>query len=137
MSALVMALVAGMAVGNGPERVSTGTEQRLCLDGEWAGTLQGWPFSTQGEVRDVSINSNSIWVSTRFEKCSAVCKWVDLGKGKVLVNMSGYILQGTYNREAGRLVICLKEPIVQPGEPSFDAVGGQLLIIIKPAKLPK
>jgi len=42
MSSLVMALVAGMAVGDGPERITTVTEQRLCLEGDWTGVWKAW-----------------------------------------------------------------------------------------------
>jgi len=49
----------------------------------------------------------------------------------VLENKSSYILKGTYKRKNQRLVICLKETSTERGLPSFDAVGGQLLIMIE------
>jgi len=112
MSALVMALVAGMAVGDGPERVSTATEHGLCLDGYWKCTWQY--LSDHGEVVTDEVMFKDGELLDADGQVAVSYGWKDVGKGRCLRFVQGgcalwrpHPCPGIYKRERGCLNICL------------------------------
>jgi hypothetical protein len=102
MSALVMALVAGMAVGDGPGQVSMATGQSLYLEGGWAGTYQF--IRLDGELVTLEV--------TLIDGIGLGGFWKDEGNGKcqylryVGLHVPSIVNYGIYKQESNRLVIC-------------------------------
>jgi hypothetical protein len=144
MSTIMMVMVAGMvAATDGMERVSTETEQRLGIEGEWEGTWYGRIPSRHGwhnqPMCSVRIKPGFISLQGDNWTCSfgPGVKWFDEGNGKFRVAN----WQGIYKREGGRLSICFIEryagllEIFQTPRPTiFQAGEGRTLLILKPAK---
>jgi hypothetical protein len=139
MTTLVLVLAAGMALGDGPEKVSGEMEvaQRLDLSGEWKGT---WKESN-GRVWDAWLRNGTLsgtQVKAMGRIVGIVCKWegFDEGRGKVRAKDWRCDYLGIYRYEGDRIVICYRLDVF--GRPnSFRAGDGcDLLILhrIKPGK---
>jgi hypothetical protein len=103
MNALVMALAAGLAVGNGPEPVSP-EEAFLSLDGVWKGTWrEGKDDPALVTLRDgrVCLEKGPRVICLLHFKAAEECT------GKVRFDFAGDVRLGICKWEAGRLVICL------------------------------
>jgi len=80
MTALTLALVAGMAVGSdGTEKFSTETEEQLGINGYWEGNLR---FEINNEVSTNCVKlENGVLIIGRIRN---QCRWVDEGRGRCL-----------------------------------------------------
>lgn len=143
MSAIVMAMVVGMALGSdGSERITTESVEHLCLDGEWEGTWTGRNFLRQSPYLGLLVHSKTeedFTVRITPDRIEAqgkgisfkigVRKWIDEDQGKF--RYSNWL--GIYKREGGRLFLCMKWD--GSGRPTtFQAGEGQVLIVLKRAK---
>jgi hypothetical protein len=106
MLALAIALVAGMPVGNGPERVSTQTEQRLCLDGEWDGIWEELYDDGRKMTAKMRFKNGSHIALGQFEEPWI---WVNEGNGRCRIwaapNMDE--ANAIYKRDANCITICM------------------------------
>lgn len=146
MTALMVALVAGMVVGSDAvERISTETAERLAIDGCWEGTWNGPVPSRHVSgygLCNVRIKPGEISLKgDKFLVWLGIDRWIDEGKGKCRIG-NGW--QGIYKRQGGRLIICFVNvdsdlpAILQDPRPTiFQANERQVLLIIKPTKPPK
>jgi hypothetical protein len=138
MSALMMALVAGLAVGSdGTERISTETKS-LAIEGYWEGVK--WyidPFEDQPITCIVKFEPG--WVIIDGLRINS--KWLDEGRGKCRLIQNGSLINhAIYKRETGQLVICCAIRGDRPVrfQPRFDGnLSETILYILKPAKPPK
>ena len=124
MTALTLALVAGMAVGSdGAERISTETEQHFMGNGYWEGTLVG-------TVHNV-VRFEPGKISLLGRKSS--CRWIDEGQGRCQYILEGCnVDRGIYKREAEQLTICMSRLGDRPTK--FESEGRYILMVLKPAK---
>jgi len=137
MTALTLALVAGMAVGrDGPERIAAKAHQHFLGNGYWVGIAQH-PGIDGDEVRTTTLTFQPGIVIEGEEKHS--CEWVDEGRGRCRVIHLEFdptlSLEGIYKREAGQLVICLGATGDRPT--GFHRDETHSLVILHPAKPPK
>jgi len=138
MAALVMAFVAGMAVGNGPERVSTEAEQGLCLKGWWEATWQY--ISDDGEVSTMQGMFKDGHHVGPDGQIDIPYTWKDEGNGRCRLNESeGNNTEfhlGIYKQESHSLTICLNYG--GNGRPAaFWVEGKRGLLILHRVKPPK
>jgi hypothetical protein len=140
MSALAMVLAAGMALGNGPEKVSGEMVQGLDLRGEWAGD---WWLDTDKRY-DVTKLGKSLFGLRMKSNGVRTATWlnvpdiVDEGHGRLRGRWDwrGVEIHGIYQQDGRRLVICFVE-INRSRPTSFLIEDGQCLLIlrrVKPAK---
>jgi len=139
MTALTLALVAGMAVGSdGWERISTDVEKRLAIDGYWEGDYHYYS-EEDGSTADYETSfRQGEWIirHRRGFICRATpSRFVDEGQGRcrLMVQGDSIPMSGIYKREAGQLVICLG--IIRPI--TFHCDKGHSLLTLKLAKPPK
>jgi hypothetical protein len=138
MSALVIALVAGMAVGDGPERVSTETEQGLCLDGWWKGTWQ--QLSDSGEIVISEVTFKNGFSIGPDGEVDTYWVWKDQGNGRCTLSCGGSKYSsfhlGIYKQEPDRLTVCLnRERNYRPT--TFRVEDGCILLVLHRVKPPK
>jgi len=80
MAALVMAVAAGMVVGNGPDEISSEAREELC-GGYWEGNLYHW--LQNHAIHSVTLAPGSLWtqepggIRERY-----TCEWIDDGNGR-------------------------------------------------------
>jgi hypothetical protein len=118
MTALIMALAAGMVVGSDESGwASTEIEERLCIQNREEGTWQYYSHCYQEMLFfKVTLKQGYIWLTPKGEKNPTArygCQWVDEGGGKcrmILDDPAVPCWLGIYKREAGRLIICLGDP---------------------------
>ena len=112
----MMVLMAGLTLGsNGAERISTETEQRLCLKDRWAGTLEGVLVFNKQEIGlfQVGLRDVKMFVVSQPQNLAWSCNtvntvWVDEGQGKCHLTIGDFgTWRGIYKHEAGQLFICL------------------------------
>jgi hypothetical protein len=102
-SALAIILAAGMAVGNGPEKVSGEREQWLDLRGEWEGTLM------HGIGQGSILIREGIWCLNNM---------TDEGRGELRVGRGESRWLGIYRQDGDRLIICNRE--ARQGRPKWS-----------------
>ena len=100
----------GMALGNGPERISTETVQSLCIQGTWTGT---WHDKDESDAGRVVLKHDSLdMVNNKGMAVGVGLNIADEGHGRLLVTMNvagkKIVWRGTYRREQDRLFISLK-----------------------------
>jgi hypothetical protein len=136
MSGIMMALVAGMALGSDAiGRKSMDVEQRLCIEGDWEGT---WKESVPSRIRIIRVRpGNMDVIMGPNEFVTFPIMWGDEGMGRCqMTKSSAVVFNCIYKRETGRLIICLLRTEI--GMPmGFHPIDGQSLLILKPAKPPK
>jgi hypothetical protein len=131
MNALVL-LLAGMAVGNGPEGISAETEQGLDLRGEWEGTYQDKAKrALHAHLSDAKLRlwNENISVEIQFPI-------VDEGGGKFRYNRAARTMLGIYKQERDCVTFCFRLAF-QTRPASFSPGNGQCLLIlhrVKPGK---
>jgi hypothetical protein len=133
MTALTLALVAGMALGSdGAERISIQMGQCLDVDGYWEGVLQ----IGDGRVFKARLEPG-LWITEdQGRKETLACRWVDEGQGKCQFwNRNARLFPSIYRYEAGQLIVCFGYDGDRPAR--FQAKGGDLLLIVKRVKPPK
>jgi hypothetical protein len=132
MSAFVLVLAAGMAVGNGPEAVSAETELELDLRGRWEGTIPSWRVG--GPTMQIWVYKGAILNSFFPHDVTRVVKE---GEGKVRLILSGSdfpdicsSIPGIYEWEGDRLIICTSIFGVRPRSFHASMFTGQTLYIL-------
>jgi hypothetical protein len=123
MSTLVMALVAGMAVGSDLERVSAEQIEVFDLSGDWVCDQKDG-----GCVISYGPEKGSIFMLVFGIK--------DEGGGIVRLNEMIPTRLGIYERRGDRLIICYR-PAWDGPPTSFSTAGGQGLLVfrrVRPAK---
>jgi len=133
MSMLMLALVAGIAVGSdGTEPISTETEQRLAIGGYWEGVA--YSVDSGGmKTRNARVEPGLVIEDNGIKW---FCRWSDEGRGRCQLIVDGVrSLPCIYKREAGQLIICYGYGNRRPTR--FHADKTQILLILKPAKPPK
>jgi hypothetical protein len=136
MSALVLTLAAGLAMADGQGSGLTRTEERgLRLDGQWQGSLLGWPSQLYFVQ---SVNPDGI-VLMGAGSTGGACplRWVDEGHGRMrFVQSNGQTAAlGIYKWQGDCLMICFRPCQVGAGRPTeFRAEGVDGLLILKPAE---
>jgi hypothetical protein len=130
---LAMILAAGMAVGNGPEKISGETEQRLDLRGEWEGFW--WEDSDSvglAEWSEGTIVGRFGHGHFRFLHWG----WIkNEGNGRCLVERfrGDREVLGIYHQDGDRLVFCIGRTGL--GRPtSFTADEDRHLLILHRVK---
>jgi hypothetical protein len=140
MSALLMTLVAGLAVGNGPERISSESAERLGLGGVWDVTVEGWQEDDDKSEETVTFAVKRKWGREVAVTANTDYAWIDEGDGRVSVRSlttGQTIYLGIYKRQAGRLIICLMKYPKKGRPTAFRAGGGQVLATFQRPKPPK
>jgi hypothetical protein len=102
MSALAMVLAAGMAIGDGSEKVSGEVERRLDLSGEWEGVgVKGWVGAT------VRLKGEIVTLGFGWQKAKFRIRFEDDGHGKFRMNMTDVPPQipGRYELGEGSVVL--------------------------------
>jgi hypothetical protein len=125
MSALVMALAAGMVMASGPERNLSETEQRLDVGGVWEGTWRQGPLLMEKIRMEAGVVHVDLW---KFPM-----EFSDEGRGWVRVKgQKGEDFLGIYRWESEQLIICCRW---SHGRPTiFDSENHQSIIILKRVK---
>jgi hypothetical protein len=141
MAALVMALVAGMAVGDGPGQVSAEARLSFLGTGYWEGTTQFCDYFSPKE----EIYTWPAWVAPNLLLSGgpfvliAPIKWIDEGGGRcqqiILNGQGGLAYYGIYKRDGAKITVCVnkcgKRPMMFMADRYHD------LFIFKPGDLPK
>jgi hypothetical protein len=130
MSALVVVLAAGMAVGNGPQQASSEVEQRLDLSGQWQGTWQ----TENGVCLAVLVAGGTLRAtcSPGIRVDLPVADFVDKGGGRCGIVLNGPCC-GIYAQSGNRLLICIRA--ARLGYPTaFQAGSGHDLITLRRIK---
>jgi hypothetical protein len=131
MSALAMVLAAGLAVGDGPERVSGEVARGLDLHGEWEGTIR----HSFGEDHPVVLDKDRVLTEDDgLLSLGFFLEISDEGKGKVQIRLGGSARAGIYKHEGEDVVICFCR-VDRPTE--FRAGNGRSLLILHRVKLRK
>jgi hypothetical protein len=102
MSALAMVLAAGMAIGDGTEKVSVETEQRLDLRGEWEGMgVEGW------EEAFIRLKEGVLTLEMGGKKGTYQVRFADDGHGKFRMSMTDMPprMPGRYEMGEGSVVL--------------------------------
>jgi hypothetical protein len=132
MSAFMMALAAGMAVGNAVDGTSTEAHQGLDLRGSWKGEL-----SVNGHDPAPVYASSAVLITTQWRIADHAWTLTDEGEGKgVRIEIWGQHFAGIYRQEGDRLTICFRNALLDRPR-SFRRAEGQYLLIlrrIKPGK---
>jgi hypothetical protein len=145
MTALMMALVAGIAVASdGTERISTDTEQRLCIGGEWEGfylgTCPGWfGLEEQGSLLVLGTGLASVKLTGQPKGVLLFLgDWIDEGNGRFQMKGSELAspFHGIYRREAGYLTICMTAPSISRPT-AFKSDSEHVVLFLKLANPPK
>jgi hypothetical protein len=139
MSAFAMVLAAGMAVGSGPEAVSSGVEQGLDLRGKWEGHLRsawGKTLTARLEAQGAGCGGTLfLKAHGREEEGFRLDRVTDEGGGRLRLEREIALL-GIYKWQGDQLVICFR--MERAGRPtSFQAGDGKDLLIlhrVKPGK---
>jgi len=135
MAALAMALVVGLALASGPERISSEAEQRLAVNGHWEGTWQTVSVSTGILLTSkATLKPGLLTLNLGGEVERLFCRFVDEGKGRcrmVVGKKSTWL--GIYKREGERLIICLDDENSGHRPATFQADKVQSLLTIRPA----
>jgi hypothetical protein len=129
MSAFAVVLVAGMAVGSGPEKVSVGVEQRLDLRGRWEGV---WLDEAGREWEATSENGAVFGDTLAFVRFIRARDVADEGAGRVRVFYPrvGSPALGIYQVRGDCFLICFRE--ARLGRPTaFRGGDGQNLITLR------
>jgi hypothetical protein len=127
MAALLTTLLAGMAVGIGPDPMSQATEQRF-PHGRWEGS-----FPTGNGLITIRLVGREVDLRQRL--ISIGCRLLDEGKGKCQMPMHGKpFLWGIYKCEGGCLILCMREPKDGPRPTMFGTDGRAILFTLKPNK---
>jgi hypothetical protein len=141
MSALVMALVAGMAVGNGPERVSTATDPGLGIGGCWELT---WKQTRKNGDEQTSTMYLVPGFIVRDDGPKCPCRVVDEGKGRCRIILRERLeFLGIYKHERGSLLICIGPSFLDsPAKNRPDGISPrpekyESLLILRRIKPPK
>jgi len=128
MSALMFALVAGIAVGSdGTERISVETEQHFLGNGYWEGIAQvsgGYTVSVKLEPGKIIWDENDRFI-----------RWCDEGPGRCRLIGEGDTQLGIFKRESMQLIVCMGTEGNRPT--GFFCDNEHWLLILKPAKPPK
>jgi len=108
MTTLMIALVAGMAIDDRPERISTETEQRLLMDGEWRGTWEG--FRGIPGITEIRFSRRFFFEArNKGAGFGAVSAFVDEGRGRIRFTLTivgkKLVWLGIFKREGERLTI--------------------------------
>jgi hypothetical protein len=127
MSAFVMVLAAGMAVGNGPEKVSGEVEPGLDLHGKWAGSIGIEP----GFTPPASYEDGRLTVIRPDGPHSATLKLIDQGEGKCKCRIAGDEALGIYQWKGQQLVLCIGRHEKRPS--TFRLEDG-LLFTLRPVR---
>jgi len=142
MTALTLALLAGMAVGSGPERIPEETRQHFLGNGYWEGTWKGSELCglLHMDERAFMVTLEPGLLRLRGEGHLlgiTLATWIDEGKGRFrIAEKDRRCWWGIYKRGEGCLVICLKKGDKE--RPTLFCPGDdQALLILKPAKPPK
>jgi hypothetical protein len=130
MSALAMILAAGMAVGNGPEKVSGEMEERLNLSGEWEGEL----YHACGTSFTVSYQGGTL-IATNGEQVETMhVQFIDEGNGKLRGTEKGKgDALGIYKWERQSLILCIGLS-GRPRPSSFQQDDEHSLLILRRVK---
>jgi hypothetical protein len=129
MSAFVMTLAAGMAVGNGPETVSADVDEGLILLGAWTGT-----FRVGKKTFRADFNQGKLQV-TRGGVPVLAGPWnmTDEGGGKFRAEVAGCHFLGIYHREGGHVILCCRD--AGQGRPaSFEVKNEEILLTLRRVK---
>jgi len=130
MSAAMIALVAGMAVASGPERIPGEVKQTLDLRGYWEGTwntiLDGKPDTWKARLYPGGLE-----IETFGQGLAGPCQIVDEGSGKCQVTWYSDRL-GIYKWEGDRVIICYDRGNGQRPT-AFRGDEKHVLLILKPA----
>jgi len=134
MTALTLALVAGLAVGSDrTERISTEAKQPFLGNGYWEG-IGHRPGIDGDEIQTATVKIQPGLVIEGEKKFS--CQWIDEGRGRCrLIHVEfdpPLSLEGIYKQEAGQLIICLGQSGDRPTRFHRDQTHG--LIILYRAK---
>jgi len=111
----MIALVAGIAVASGPERIPGEVKQALDLRGSWEGTWQAisrsaGPSNCKAQLKPGSLQAIDAGVGgARWE---GHCRFVDEGSGKCRLTWFGD-WPGISKWEGGRVIICLGTPDIK------------------------
>jgi hypothetical protein len=127
MYTLVMALAAGVAMGNDPPAVSAETEQSLDLSGEWEGTWWNGEGTTyRATIRGGRLVGHSDGEILIFKTAG----FTDEGGGKLHgIGLCEGPCLGIYEQDGDLLTLCFRE--ASEGRPTaFRAGDGQHLLIL-------
>lgn len=132
MSAFVLVLAAGVAVGSGPEAVSPEMDRGLDLRGEWKGV---WVDEAGAKWKATAENGTVCGERPEFVKVIRAQDVADEGAGRVQVlypRVEPPAL-GIYQWRGDCLIICFRE--ARLGRPTaFRGGNGQDLITLRPVK---
>jgi len=131
MTAAMIALVAGLAVASGPERIPTEVKQTLDLRGYWEGTWHGvLPCGEPGNSKARLKPGRLRLTAEQGAEWEGPCRFLDEGAGKC--RTTSYL--GIYKWEGNRVIICLGAPNSRQRPTGFGTDNYQNLLILKPAK---
>jgi hypothetical protein len=127
MSPIAMIVVADMALGTGPDKVSDEVEKGLELRGDWAGDWWIWDKRKfAATVGDGTVSSNAVPDVLAF----ALADLTDDGGGKFRIGPDdSRVCLGIYRHDGDGLVLCYRMP--GKGRPiTFRAGDGQYLLVL-------
>jgi len=133
----MIALVAGLTVASGPERIPGEMKQPLDLRGYWEGT---WHQTPDEGVRARLKPGLLRLIGEKGGEEELHCRFVDEGSGKCRMIFSlGMIRRemvclGIYKWEGSRVIICLGDLDSRQRPTAFLNVENSILITLKPAK---
>jgi len=133
MTALAMALVAGMGVGSdGQERISTETQERFLGSGYWEGVM--FPVGDEEPTVKVMLQPGLL---IAVGKGRESCKWVDEGRGLCrVISENGISQMAIYKRGAsGQLILCINIWKTRPNR--FQRDEAHTLLILHPSQPPR
>jgi hypothetical protein len=113
MSVLAMILVAGMAVGDGPERVSGEVERGLDLSGEWEGT-----FREKGKEAARAWLKRGVLIVEVKRRATIPVQFADDGHGMFRMRMRGKPpwSPGDYEMGDGSVVLTFRAGPIRDNE---------------------
>jgi hypothetical protein len=131
MSAFAVVLVAGMAVGSGPAKLSLEAEQWLDLSGRWEGI---WEDATGASFLIMSCG-RELGGRPRLGPASILdtASVVNCGAGRFTAAVSDRACLGIYQWDGGQLFICLRAR-GQGWPASFRGGNGQHLLRLRRAR---
>jgi hypothetical protein len=110
MSVFVMALAAGMAVGNGTEPVSGDVMEPVRLTGRWVGTRLQRGARGRIDEDSVGLSKGSLAVSGPGVRCvfcySCDFAFLDTGDGMATVRLDGKVCEGRFRAWKDHIILC-------------------------------